>query len=313
MGYAGKRNAGTKRGDLSEPGNEEVSRLERKRKKLRKLGGGKSEDAPVKKKKAVVMDVMEVNLGEDAPVEIRGKWRLVNRDTVRANDFNYKRMASYMFDKLVENMRMFGWSGPPVIVRSGDENGTFEDGMLEIIDGEHRWKASEAVEMTEIPVQDLGNVPDAIAKTLIVTFNELHGKPDNDALSHLVAELDRVDSNLIKALPFDERETASLISAGATDLEALEKLGEEPGSTDVDDSESDEGADEDESADVAQFLGLYDLTPQEHGALQRRLTEEIVPHVKAGRKPGALLDKMISMLADSFADADEEEDDEETD
>ncbi len=106
----------------------------------------------------------------------------------RPHPMNDNRESGFMFGKLLATLRSEGFA-QPIIVRSGNEKGRFPDGILEIIGGEHRWKAMEKLGQPEVSYHDLGCVSDLAAKKLLINLNKIQGESDQDRLSALIRSL----------------------------------------------------------------------------------------------------------------------------
>jgi len=155
---------------------------------------------------------------------LQGTPGVVSVEKLRVSGDNYNRQSAFVFDKLLRSIREFGFVDP-LDVRSGDQNGPFPDGSYEIIGGEHRYRAAIKLDMEEVPVNDLGEVPDAVAKPLMIVLNETRGKPDEDALSALVKQIEADgDSPGLAVLPFDESFLSDLLDAEADDDDSLDDL-----------------------------------------------------------------------------------------
>jgi hypothetical protein len=139
--------------------------------------------------------------------------RIIAVDRIRPSAVNYNRQTEFIYDKLLDSIRTFGFVDP-VIVRSGNEDGIFEDGNWEIIGGEHRWRAAQALEMPQIPCRDLGCVKDTTAQRLMIVLNETKGTPDEDALAGLVRTIKETDGmDALDVLPFDMDRLSDLLDA----------------------------------------------------------------------------------------------------
>ena len=158
---------------------------------------------------------------------IVGERRIVKIGLIRPNTFNYNKQSAFIYDKMLSSLKEFGFVDP-IDVRSGDDDGAFEDGHFEVIGGEHRLKAAQEVGYEEVPVNDLGDIPDAQAKKLCIVLNETKGKPDNEALAVLIAELstDGVD---LAVLPYDESEIDAFIELTSDSLDDLSSIGGDDG------------------------------------------------------------------------------------
>ncbi len=134
-----------------------------------------------------IADVPTVGVEQRVPIE-----------ALQPNKWNPNRMDEFMYEKELSSMRAFGFVDP-ITVRQ------LADGLFEILDGEHRWRAAQDLGMKMVPIWNLGNVPDATAKQLTIVLNETRGRSDNDKLSALLKDLLESESraDLMENLPFD--------------------------------------------------------------------------------------------------------------
>lgn len=152
--------------------------------------------------------------GEDEVRKLldRATPRKVKVAQVRANDWNYKPMTEEELAKEIASIRKHGFVVPTVVRSAVPGKGPL--GFYEILDGEHRWRALQALGVKEIHVMDLGEASDVEAKELTVVLNELHGSPQFDALGSLlqsIAEDTSVDE-MLRTMPFPEDELRALIN-----------------------------------------------------------------------------------------------------
>lgn len=134
--------------------------------------------------------------------------RVVPIGDVKPNTYNYRGMRKDVYEKEMKSIQEYGFIAPPH-VRSSNEHGPL--GFYELIDGEHRWRACSDLGYKEIPVNDLGMVPDRKAKKLCIILNETHGEPKYEDLSSLLASLAEDDmDDLIEELPFPDAELRAL-------------------------------------------------------------------------------------------------------
>jgi hypothetical protein len=135
---------------------------------------------------------------KSATVPTVGVEQRVPLGALRPNSWNPNRMDEFMFEKELNSMRAFGFVDP-VTVRE------ITDGVFEILDGEHRWRAAKVLDMKMIPIWNLGNVPDAVAKQLTIVLNETRGRSDSDKLAELLKDLLESEprAELMETLPFD--------------------------------------------------------------------------------------------------------------
>lgn len=124
------------------------------------------------------------------------------------NPWNPNVVEADMFAKVVASLHAFGFVDP-ITVRAIDER-------LQIIDGEHRWRAGQNhsdrcepgldrhVGLTLVPVFYLGALTDSIAQQLTIVLNETRGQADPDKLGQLLTSLmaKETKESLLSTLPF---------------------------------------------------------------------------------------------------------------
>lgn len=137
--------------------------------------------------------------------KIAGKHAIVAPDTIHPDPKNPNRQSKFIYGKLLESIRRFGFTDP-VIVRDDPAGGKM------IIGGEHRWKAATQLKMEKIPIVDLGAVTDAEAHLLMVVLNETKGAPDDDLLAGLIQEIHvEIGSEGLHVLPYTDARLADLL------------------------------------------------------------------------------------------------------
>lgn len=137
---------------------------------------------------------------------ISGKPKTINVDNIQANTWNYNEQSKLIYEKEKLSIHNHGFL-EPILVRS------IGNDQYEIIDGYHRWLAVRELGGKEIPVIDLGEVSDEMAKTMTITMNELGGEPNDVKLSKIlvsIAEESNVE-DLAEELPYDEKELQRLM------------------------------------------------------------------------------------------------------
>jgi hypothetical protein len=145
------------------------------------------------------------NEAAHAAVKLAGKQGKRKTDSLRPNPWNPNKQSDFMYDKEKKSIQRFGFLDP-ITVRSGNQDGKFKDGKVEIIDGEHRWRAATDLELKEVSINDLGNLPDAEAKALTIALNELHGEADKVKQAELVTALVTDFPDIAEVLPFTDIE-----------------------------------------------------------------------------------------------------------
>jgi ParB-like nuclease family protein len=133
------------------------------------------------------------------------------------NPWNPNRMDSEMFRKELASIKQFGFVNP-IIARTFGEH-------LQIIDGEHRWRAAKEIGMTEVPVTLVDGLSDADAKQLTIVLNETRGRADADLLGALLKDLlseGVPKADLLDVMPFGPSQFDKLTGLTDFDWSALE-------------------------------------------------------------------------------------------
>lgn len=116
----------------------------------------------------------------------------VDVDRLVPHPDNPNKMSPEEFEKLEANV---GENGeiPPLIVRTLELTQAFmpecEDDLLQIIDGEHRWRLAKKRGDKVVEIRVWRGITDARAKQLLLTLNRLHGKDDKAKRSRLIRDL----------------------------------------------------------------------------------------------------------------------------
>lgn len=148
------------------------------------------------------------------------KVEIVSTNKLKPNAWNPNKESDETFEKVKLSIQTNGFVELPQVRQ-------LADGSLEIVNGEHRWKAAVALGYEEMPVINLGPITDAKAKRLTIITNELRGAPEPVLLAALIKDLntDTTLSDLAIELPMSEMELDSLIkSTTPFDWESTEKL-----------------------------------------------------------------------------------------
>ena len=99
----------------------------------------------------------------------------VATDALETDGDNPNEMSDEQFGLLQDRMRQNGWLGGPIV--------TDTDGL--IADGEHRWRAADAIGLDEVPVRQY-DIDDAERRLWRQELNKIHGEHDTkrDALEY---------------------------------------------------------------------------------------------------------------------------------
>lgn len=254
----------------------------------------KDDEEPVKAKKGSKTPAAEKSyIGPDGIPQIRGEYKVVPVTEIRPNQWNYNSQSDFMYEKLKESIKKFGFT-EPLNVRSANEDGPL--GYYEIIGGEHRWKASQELGIKELPIIDVGMMTDNNLKKLMIVLNETKGRPNNDQLALVISELSKAGDD-ISVLPFDEAEIQSLTSMGEFEWE------QSSGAT-VDDTNgegSSEEGDDDSYESITDIIGYEDMEQETDERIAKRLKAVSVHMKYPSDRPYIILDRLL----DKFYEATE--------
>lgn len=135
---------------------------------------------------------------------------------LRPNPWNTNVVDAANEAKLEESLRKFGMF-KPVIVRE------LPTGELEILGGEHRAGAAVRLGIKDIPIMNLGPIPDAEAKKIGLVDNGRYGNDDSLQLAALLKELGDID-DLASFMPYSDQDFNNIMDAAEINLDDLEAL-----------------------------------------------------------------------------------------
>lgn len=129
------------------------------------------------------------------------------------NPWNTNEMTAENEQKLENSLRRRGFT-KPIIVR------TLADGSLQILGGEHRWRAADRLGFETVPVVNLGAIDDQAAKEIGLVDNGRYGEDDTFKLAELLKGMGE-PGELLAILPMSGAELDDLFSAASIGLEEL--------------------------------------------------------------------------------------------
>jgi ParB-like chromosome segregation protein Spo0J len=158
--------------------------------------------------------------------------KIVAHADIVPNDWNPNKQTDRAFEAEIESILDNGFIVPVTVREHPDKKGKYQ-----IVDGFHRWKAigeiiakglkgngniTEIISTKNVPVVVI-EADDATAKRLTVILNETRGHADMGELAILLGSLqDELGDELIRGLPYSDRQLAELLSLSEFDWSALE-------------------------------------------------------------------------------------------
>lgn len=131
---------------------------------------------------------------------------------LRKNSWNTNKVTPENERKIRASLKRNGVF-KPIIVRETDE------GVYEIIGGQHRWEQAIELGLDKLPVFNLGRVDDKRAKEISLADNARYGTDDTIELAELLKTLDTDELQVF--LPYGESDINEIFSSNIA-LEELE-------------------------------------------------------------------------------------------
>ena len=143
-------------------------------------------------------------------------------DSLVPNTWNTNVVPPENLEKIKASLTRFGMFRP-IIVR---ENA----GQLEIIGGYHRWTVAKEMGFEDVPVVNLGSIPDKTAKEIGLVDNGRYGEDDTLALADLLKELGAEEVSLF--MPYNDAELDTIFAAQNI---MLDEIGADDSDLDIED------------------------------------------------------------------------------
>ena len=144
------------------------------------------------------------------------KIQMLSADALTPNKWNPNAVGPENMEKLkasLENNSFF----KPVLVRELD------DGVLEIIGGEHRVTAAQELGI-EVPVLNLGKLDDVMAKKLTLMDNDGYGENDSTLLARVLQDLEAGNVDIISEMTYTEDSLNDLLDLTTKTGDMLDSL-----------------------------------------------------------------------------------------
>lgn len=152
-------------------------------------------------------------------MELNIETRQVELEKLEPNPWNPNVMTDLVLQKERESIELYGFIDP-ITVRPHPTKRKRERGVLQIIDGEHRWRVATEMELVTVPVVVL-DIDTVAAKKLTIILNETRGEADTLDLAKLLKDLSSSHASadeLLQALPFTSRDLDELLAMASTTM-----------------------------------------------------------------------------------------------
>lgn len=131
------------------------------------------------------------------------------------NPWNTNRVGPENMKKLKQSITDLGFV-TAVVVRE------LADGSLQILGGHHRVEAAVELGLVEVPVLNLGAIPDDKAKKIGLVDNSRYGTDDTIRLAELLASLGSDSDELANFLPFSDTDFDTIRRSVEIDIDDLQ-------------------------------------------------------------------------------------------
>ncbi|WP_199153560.1 ParB/RepB/Spo0J family partition protein [Chromobacterium sp. ASV23] len=136
----------------------------------------------------------------------------VNPNTLTPNPWNTNHCTPDAEQKIRNSIKRFGLF-KPIIVRE------LADGTLQILGGEHRWRAALDLGLVEVPIINLGRIHDRRAKEIGLVDNGRYGEDNMTELALLLKELGA--DEVAEFMPYTDADLTAIFSTETINLDDL--------------------------------------------------------------------------------------------
>lgn len=138
-------------------------------------------------------------------------------DAIKPNEYNPNRQSDHEFELLCRSMREDGFTQPVIVHKETNE----------IVDGEHRWRAAQALGLKELPIVYV-DMTAAQMKVATLRHNRARGSEDIDRAADVLRQLEDLGAlgHAQDSLMLDDVETSRIL-ADFTNTESAEGINAE--------------------------------------------------------------------------------------
>lgn len=155
---------------------------------------------------------------------------LKNPKSLKPNPWNSNRVGAENMAKLKRSISELSFASA-VVCRE------LSDGSLQILGGHHRVEAAIELGIKEIPVLNLGHMPDDQARKIGLVDNSRYGIDDTISLAKIYEDLGLSSDELASFLPYTDIDFDTVKKAIEIDLDDLDIIIDEDDKPDADTSE----------------------------------------------------------------------------
>lgn len=142
------------------------------------------------------------------------KMQSADINSLQPNPWNTNHVSAENEKKLVASVKKHGCY-KPIVVRQLD------DGTLQILGGEHRWRTCKSLGYKQVPIVNMGAIDEQTAKELGLIDNGRYGEDDSLELAALLNGMDNLDE-IMNILPFADDDLSAIFASSAIDFGSLD-------------------------------------------------------------------------------------------
>ena len=129
----------------------------------------------------IMSEPVKANIGKQFKTLERLNIEYVSPADIKPNSYNPNRQSDRDFELLLKSMREDGFTQPVIVQKS----------TKEIVDGEHRWRASQALNMQKIPVVFV-DMTDEQRRVSTLRHNRARGSEDIQLTAEVMRDLEKL-------------------------------------------------------------------------------------------------------------------------
>lgn len=142
--------------------------------------------------------------------------KIIETDSLKPNQYNPNEMSEKQFQYLIDDFKENGFVGQPIIVNE----------KLEIIDGEHRWRAAKFLGFEKVPIVQFFPKDEEHQKMLTIGWNTKRGELNPTKLAQLIVDLNQKYTleELSTKLGFSEEQLKDKLSISEVTQEFMDNI-----------------------------------------------------------------------------------------
>lgn len=143
----------------------------------------------------------------------------LNPKLLHFNPWNSNEVSEENMEKLKKSILELGFNSSVIVRQVEIAHGEY---IFQVLGGQHRVKAAIELGFEEIPLINVGIIPDSKAKTITLADNSRYGADNSFKLASILEELRVTTENITSILPLQDKDLQVMMKAVKIDLDTLE-------------------------------------------------------------------------------------------